>query len=120
MHAILSWVGIFLTIGGLFAIYTNKNKMGRPHLTSWHSLFGFCAAVSSIGLGMVGSVVLHPDFGIDKTNKTIRFAHKAGARVTLFLAWTAAFSGLYQMTQESYILVLYGAPLVALAPFALL
>lgn len=120
MHAILSWVGIFLSLGGLYAIYTNKNNMGRPHLTSWHSLFGIGAAASCIGLGMVGSVVLHPDFGMDKTNKTIRFAHKTGARFTLFLAWSAAFSGLYQMTQAPGILVLYGAPLLVFVPFALM
>jgi hypothetical protein len=113
-------MGIFCTFGGLYAIYTNKNNMGRPHLTSWHSWAGISAAISALGIGLVGSIVLHPDFGIDKTNKTIRFAHKTGARVTLFLAWIAAFSGLYRMTQEASILILFGLPLVVFVPFALM
>ena len=94
--------------------------MGRPHLTSWHSWVGIAAAVLALGLGLVGSIVLHPDFGIDKTNKTIRFAHKTGARATLFLAWTAAFLGLYKMTQEANILILFTVPLVIFVPFTLM
>jgi len=107
-------------MGGLYAIYSNKEKLGRPHLTSNHSLFGAAAAASCLGLGIVGSVVLHPDFGLDKTNKTIRFAHKMGARVTLALAWTAAFSGLYQMSPSTSVLIAFGAPLLVFAPLALM
>jgi hypothetical protein len=120
LHAMLSWLGLFCTFGGLYAIYRNKNNMGRPHLTSWHSWVGISAAISALGLGLVGSIVLHPDFGMDKTNKTIRFAHKTGARVTLFLAWTAAFMGLYKMTQEASTLILFGLPLLVFVPFALM
>lgn len=120
LHAIFAWLGIFCTMGGLYAIYNNKNIMGRPHLTSYHSYAGISAAVSALGLGLVGSIVLHPDFGMDKTNKTIRFAHKTGGRVTLFLAWAAAFSGLYKMTQEAGILIVFGAPLLIFIPFTLL
>ena len=106
-------------LGGLYSIYTNKNNMGRPHLTSYHSWAGISAAVSSLGLGLVGSIVLHPDFGVDKTNKTIRFAHKMGARVTLALAWGAAFSGLYKMTQDASVLIMFGAPLLVFVPLVL-
>ncbi|CAB9500063.1 b561 domain-containing protein 2 [Seminavis robusta] len=120
LHAIFSWSGIFCTLGGLYAIYTNKEQMGRPHLTSWHSWIGIAAAVNALCLGLVGSIVLHPDFGVDKTNKTIRFAHKTGARLVLALAWGAAFVGLYKMTQEPTMLILYGAPLVIFAPFTLI
>ena len=81
---------------------------------------GISAAASSVGLGLVGSLVLHPDFGMDKTNKTIRFAHKTGARATLFLAWVAAFSGLYKMTQDAMMLILFAGPLLVFVPFVLM
>lgn len=73
-----------------------------------------------MGLGLVGGIVLHPDFGVDKTNKTIRFAHKMGARVTLALAWGAAFSGIYKMTQDTTTLIMYGLPLLIFIPFTLM
>lgn len=82
--------------------------MGRPHLTSWHSWVGISAAVSGLGLGLVGSIVLHPDFGMDKTNKTIRFAHKTGARATIFLAWAAAFTGRLRILESLSEFFVYG------------
>jgi hypothetical protein len=67
----------------------------------------------------VGGVFLHPDFGIDKTNKTIRLAHKTFARVLLGGAWVTAFYGFYTMTQNPVDLAIFGLPLVVLAPFTL-
>jgi hypothetical protein len=107
-------------MGGLYAIYHNKNLNERPHLTSYHSWAGIGVAASCLGLGLVGSLVLHPDFGMDKTNKTIRFAHKMGARATLGLAWFAALSGLYQMSPDTTTLIMYGLPLMVFVPFTLM
>jgi len=120
VHGILSWCGIACTAGGLYAIYHNKNLNGRPHMTSWHSYVGLLSAVSSVGIGLAGGIVLHPDFGMANKNATIRLAHKVGARLTLALAWMAAFSGLYNMSPDTMTLILYGFPLVACVPFALM
>lgn len=76
--------------------------------------------INCIGLGLVGSIVLHPDFGVDKTNKTIRFAHKMASRIVLIIAWMTAFLGLYQMNVSNSILAMYGIPLLALVPFTLM
>lgn len=36
-------------------------------------MMGLACIVSCLGLGFVGGYVLHPDFGVDKTNKNIRY-----------------------------------------------
>jgi hypothetical protein len=76
---------------------------------------------SCIGLGLAGGVFLHPDFGVDKTNKTIRLVHKMASRIVLMLAWFTAFSGLQQMTPDNGLMWLpFGLPLLVLVPFVLL
>lgn len=71
-HGITVWMGIFLSLAGLYVIYTNKNNHGKEHFTSKHGKFGMLYIVSVIGLGMFAGTVLHPDFGIAKTSKLIR------------------------------------------------
>jgi Eukaryotic cytochrome b561 len=106
---------------GIYCIYRNKEMNGYPHLQSSHSWAGAGVLISCVGLGMAGSVFLHPDFGIDKTNKVIRLAHKFASRVTLMMAWFTAFYGLYQMVPgQTSTLCMYGLPLLALVPFVLI
>ena len=118
-HGILGSLGLLFSLGGLYAIYHNKNLYERPHFTTYHGQFGLAFIVSSVGAGLVGAVVLHPDFGIDKMNKTIRFAHKTFSRVVMAGAWLTAFVGMYTMTQDPLELALFGLPLLALAPYTL-
>jgi hypothetical protein len=75
-HAILSWGSIIVSLTGLYCIYTNKERNGYAHLKSKHALVGVAVFCSCFALGFVGSAVLHPDFGFDKTNKTVRKLHK--------------------------------------------
>lgn len=78
-------------------------------------------AISSFGLGMVGSIVLHPDFGVDKTNQLIRKLHKWSSRATLLVAWLTAIGGLMQLAPNSPgVIGLYAIPLLAFVPFSLL
>ena len=104
----------------MYIIYTNKNNNGSEHFTTYHGKFGLAVIVSCIGIGMAGGLFLHPDFGIDKTNTTIRFAHKTGARITLAMAWMCCVSGMYTLTQETTMLGMLIVPLVALFPFTLI
>ena len=119
-HAILSWGSILVSGTGLYCIYTNKERNGYPHLRSYHALIGLALMGSCIGLGLVGSIVLHPDFGIDKTNKTIRMGHKLGARLTLLMAWMTAVLGFYQLSPKNELgIALYTLPLLCLVPLVL-
>jgi hypothetical protein len=112
---------LLLSCAGVYCIYLNKERNGFGHLKSQHSIAGAGVLCSCIGLGMAGGVVLHPDFGVDKTNKTIRFAHKTASRLVLILAWFTAFSGLQQMIPDRSLMLLpFGIPLLILIPFVLM
>ena len=108
-----------LSLGGLYAIYRNKEMWGKAHFTSTHGQAGLAIILLSVGAGMVGGVFLHPDFGMDKTNKTIRYAHKVFARGVLMAAWGTAFYGFSTMTSDPVQLAMFGLPLLVLAPYSL-
>ena len=106
---------------GMYVIYQHKNIMGKNHFTTVHSWAGLSAFGTCIGLGLVGGVVLHPDFGIDKQNKTIRALHKYSGRAVLMLAWMATLSGLKTLIGDDIkALFFFAVPLVVAAPFALM
>lgn len=107
---------IFLnfTTGGLYAIYNHKNSIGKAHFQTTHSIAGLVVLGGCFMSGMAGGVFLHPDFGMDKTNKTIRFAHMWMSRFVLIIAWFNAFIGLTQLTEDPTKLAAYGLPLLAL------
>jgi hypothetical protein len=86
IHGILSWLGILCSAGGMYAIYLNKENNGAQHFKSSHGKAGLALLLSCLGLGLVGGIVLHPDFGIDKTNKNIRYVenHLADKRISEF------------------------------------
>jgi len=46
--------------------------LGKHHLTTTHALAGITTMAGCTMASISGGVFLHPDFGIDKTNKTIR------------------------------------------------
>lgn len=72
LHAMMAMAGNTLILAGLYVIYSNKESMERPHITTKHATAGIIVIVMCLTLGMVGTVFLHPDFGIDKNNKVIR------------------------------------------------
>ena len=116
LHAILSSTGLMMAFGGLYVIYKNKENMGKEHITSIHALAGIITIAAAVLPAIAGVVLLHPDFGIDKTNKTYRFAHKWSARIVMLSAWVTAVFGLMKMTSDIKILAAFAVPLVVLAP----
>jgi hypothetical protein len=121
IHGFLGFLSVLCNAAGLYVIYNNKNAYGFDHLKTYHSQVGLVLAVACFGLGAAGSAFLHPDFGVDKTNKTIRYAHKTGARVVLAMSWITAMTGLWQLVpNEPWKVALYGGPLLLLLPFTLL
>ena len=116
----LGWGSIFVCFAGLYCIYQNKENNGYSHLQSAHSRTGAFVVLNCVGLGLAGGIFLHPDFGVDKTNKTIRLLHKTFSRLVLIAAWMTAFLGLLQLTDDTTTLFMFAAPLVALVPVTLM
>eukprot|EP00978_Attheya_sp_CCMP212_P018486 scaffold50599_cov45-Attheya_sp.AAC.2 len=105
---------------GFYVIYSNKESNNKPHFVTSHSIGGLFALVGTTMIGMAGGVLLHPDFGIAKTNKTFRLLHKWAGRIILLVAWFTCFAGLNQLTADPKVLALFGFPLLALIPFTLM
>ena len=82
--------------GGLYAIYNHKNSLGKPHFQSAHSIAGMAVIVGCVMSGVAGGVFLHPDFGVDKTNKTIRYVCK---RVSLTVLCVRSHSHFFYFVQ---------------------
>jgi hypothetical protein len=120
LHAVLAWSSVLSSLGGLYIIYQNKNQNGKPHLQTPHAMLGTFVVFMCVALGFAGSVFLHPDFGVAKTNSTIRAFHKYAARGTLGMAWITALGGIAQLTQSKLVMASYALPLVALVPFVLI
>jgi hypothetical protein len=121
IHGFLGVLSIFCNSAGLYVIYNNKVVNGYPHLHTAHGKIGLVVLTACLGLGAVGSLFLHPDYGVDKTNKTIRFWHKTASRAVLMLAWATAVFGLMQLVPHDPVSVaIYAVPLICLVPFTLM
>lgn len=118
-HGLVASVGLILGFGGLYAIYSNKEAMGREHITSNHALVGIISLCGLIGPALAGAIFLHPDFGIDKPNKLIRKIHKLVGRFFTAMGWLAAVMGLAQMTESTFEVAAFAVPLGILAAYVL-
>ena len=65
-HGIIMMLGLFMTYGGLFAIYKNKDLSGKKHFMTLHSVLGLLTIVGYTLSMLAGLTFLHPDIGIDK------------------------------------------------------
>lgn len=121
LHGTLMLVATLLAGFGWYVIYSNKEILGKAHLTSWHAWIGLACLVAYIKLFLVGLAGLHPDFGIKKTNKSLRFAHKWGGRAATGLAWISAIVGFNNMHSNQPLLQFaFAAPLTIASYFVLL
>jgi hypothetical protein len=121
IHLTLGWLGITSALAGIYVIYTNKENNGFEHLKTPHAKMGAMLTISTIGLGMAGGIFLHPDFGMDRTNPTIRVAHKVASRVALIGTWFTAIIGLMQLSpNDTGLLAMYAVPLILLVPYVLM
>lgn len=119
LHGNLAMGGLFLALGGFYVIYKNKENSGKDHFTSNHSIAGLTTLIGSTTVGLAGSILLNPDFGIAKTNKLFRSVHKFGARLIIALGWFTCYSGLSQLTSNYAVIGLYMLPLILATPFTL-
>ena len=87
-HAYAMVIAASLAIGGWYSIWRQKELLGKPHNTSWHSLTGLAVLCYFIVGCVCTLLLLHPDFGCATKSVGVRRVH----RVTAALASTLAFA----------------------------
>ena len=97
------------------AIYQAKELQNKSHYTSTHGQGGLFDFLSFFGVAAVGAVGLHPDFGKQKTNQTLRYAHKMASRATIGLALFLCYTGLDKLTDDQFTMNAAGASFASLA-----
>ncbi|KAJ1448083.1 hypothetical protein M885DRAFT_540403 [Pelagophyceae sp. CCMP2097] len=120
LHGYIMTCSVALAMFGWYVIYSNKQLFNKPHLTSWHSLVGVYALVGYLVLQVVGLLGLHPDFGVLKTNKTVRTVHKLFGRTVIAAGWMACSMGFNKMNPNVVHQLIFAVPLLGGAFFVLL
>lgn len=120
LHGNLMFVGAIIAGFGWYVIYRSKEMRGKQHLTSTHGQLGFAVLVGNIGLFLFAFAALHPDWGVLRTNKLIRFVHKWGGRSIITASWVTCVLGFLPMQQDLTYRVLFAAPMVIGGLFILL
>lgn len=59
LHMVLNLLCLAFSAAGLFAIFSNKNLLGKPHFTSYHSYAGLAAMASYLGAAAYVREQLH-------------------------------------------------------------
>ena len=84
---------LFLALFAFYVIYTNKILLGKPHFKSLHGQLGVTVLMGYLALGLLGATALHPDWGVLRTNKTVRAIHKWLGRLFTSAAWFCCVLG---------------------------
>eukprot|EP01036_Dinobryon_divergens_P024007 gene24007-32414_t len=97
---------------GFYVIYENKNMARKNHFTTIHAQLGLAVFIGFIALGVFGGVVLHPDWGLFKSNKLYRSLHKWGGRALLSLSWFICILGFAKMESNILKQIAFSLPLL--------
>ena len=119
MHGILMFISALLAAFAFYVIYTNKSMRNKPHFTSTHGQGGLLCLVLYFGIGLVGFLGLHPDFGFLKTNQNIRFAHKWAGKVAVAIGLLSLIFGFGKVQENIFIQALFGLPLCVFGYYCL-
>ena len=82
-----------LAIGGWYSIWRQKELLGKPHNTSWHSLTGLAVLCYFIVGCVCTLLLLHPDFGCATKSVGVRRVHRVTAALASTLAFATVVSG---------------------------
>jgi len=91
------WGSWACSMFGAYVIYTNKEMYNKPHLTTPHGQFGAGVLLSMLFAPLAATIALSPDYGIAKTSKLVRFAHKWAGRLIVFAGWITSMFGIAAM-----------------------
>jgi hypothetical protein len=103
-----------------YVIYSNKNMNKKPHFKSPHGQSGLVILVLYGSLALVGMVGLNPDFGVFRTNKTVRFVHKWLGKMVSVLTWIVMIWQFITFSPNTIAKVCLTLPLAAFGFYAML
>lgn len=116
LHGFLMGTGTASAAFGWYVIHSNKEAMGKPHITTWHGLGGLIVLVGSFLLTVQGVVALHPDWGVLKTKKLVRALHKFSGRAIILFSSVVSVLGWNTMKGgDFWSVALFAVPLVVFA-----
>jgi hypothetical protein len=98
LHGLFMSAAVGLGCFGWYVIYSNKEMYNKMHLKTLHGKVGVAVLLAYIGLGVVGTIALNPDFGLLKTNKLVRSVHKWSGRAFTAAAWWCCVTGIYYIS----------------------
>eukprot|EP00873_Tetraselmis_striata_P023085 jgi/Tetstr1/443349/TSEL_031364.t1 len=89
-HGLVQGAALVLLAAGYYAIYLNKERLGKPHLTSYHSKFGLATALLTVGSAL-GGVLSFRKLGLieyvpEHLHATIKGAHRKAGAMTWVLS----------------------------------
>lgn len=113
-HGNLSFFGVCLMAGGVYAIYLNKENNGKPHFKTTHGFYALNLAGVLFGLLLNGLFALHPDYGWLKKNQSLRKIHHWTGKGMLLGMCYLCWDGVNKMMSGSWVIVVFGVPLVVL------
>ena len=114
MHGYMMTAGCLLAAFGIYVIYTNKIILNKVHFTTTHGFYGIVAFIGYISIEIVGGLLLHPNFGLMKTNKLIKTAHRYFGHLIQSLCWYSIVNGFAKLETNNNTRAIFLAPLFLL------
>jgi uncharacterized membrane protein len=118
LHGYVMFAAAILAVFGFYVIYVNKGE--KPHFVTVHAKLGLAVVLGYLSVSPMISLLLDPAWGIAKTNKDIRYAHKISGRALTALAWMCCYLGFITMEKDIMYQILFAVPLLVFAYFVLL
>lgn len=119
-HGYLMALSTLKVCFGFYVIYSNKEAANKEHFTTTHGQLGLLVTLVYIGMALFSFPSLNVDWGVFKTNKTVRFAHKWTGRVATAASWYCCILGFNTMVADQTTQLLFAVPLAVFAFFVLL
>lgn len=120
LHGTLMFLSSLVAGFATYVIYSQKEMMGKAHLTTPHAQFGALTLLLFLGYPVGAYVLYNPDSGLLRANLLARKLHKYSGRVILACGIVTCCFGITSMEKDPVMAGGMIASLLACTPFFLL
>eukprot|EP00668_Euglena_longa_P018934 GGOE01023594.1.p1 GENE.GGOE01023594.1~~GGOE01023594.1.p1 ORF type:complete len:203 (-),score=21.70 GGOE01023594.1:420-941(-) len=120
LHGYLLTAALFCALFGWYVIHTNKNLLGKSHITTYHAWLGLAVLVGFMLLFTGGALGFHPDWGLLRGSQVARWGHRWGGRAILAAGWLTCITGFVKMDNNFVHQAAFIVPLILFAREVLL